>query len=148
MPRGELDAFRRHQIEKRIVLRRRHLVHRFDHALVLLRPGDGEHVGIARRDLLGLGPHAAGDDHLAVLGERRPDGGERFRLRAVEKPAGVHDREVGAGMLPGELIAFGPQPRDDALGIDQRFGAAEGDEAHPRRTGLGHNRVSVGMGMT
>jgi len=31
---------------------------------------------------------------------------------------------------------------DDALGIDQRLGAAEGDEAHLRRTGLGHMRVS------
>ena len=34
------------------------------------------------------------------------------------------------------------QAGDDALGIDERLGAAEGDEAHPRRMGLGHIGVS------
>ena len=90
-------------------------MHRLDHALVLLRAGDGEHAGIAFGDLLRLGAHAAGDDHLAVLGERLADGGERFRLRAVEKAAGVDDHEVGALVLAGELVAFRAQPRDDAL---------------------------------
>ncbi len=144
MARGELDALGGHQIEKRVVPRRRHPVDRIDHGFVLLRPGDGEHVRVAGGDLFGLGTHAAGDDHLAVLVERRADGGKGFLLRAVEKAAGIDDREVGAGMPPGELIAFCAQPRDDALGIDQRLGAAEGDEAHPRGTGLGHNRSRLG----
>ena len=84
--------------------------------------------GIARGDLFRFGAHAAGDDHLAVLGERRADGGKRFRLRAVEEAAGIDDREIGVRMSPGELITFGAQPRDDALGIDQRFRAAERNE--------------------
>ena len=72
--------------------RRRGAMHGLDHALVLLRAGDGEHAGIALGDLLGLGAHAAGDDDLAVLGQRLADRRERFRLRAVEKAAGVDDR--------------------------------------------------------
>ena len=44
VPRRELDAFRRHQIEERIVLRRQCAMHRIDHAFVLLRAGDREHV--------------------------------------------------------------------------------------------------------
>ena len=44
VPRRQLDALRRHQIEERIVLRRRRAVHGLDHALVLLRPGDRQHV--------------------------------------------------------------------------------------------------------
>src|ERR1700745_3990649 len=47
------------------------------------------------------------------------------RQGAVEDPAGVHDDEVRALMLARELIALGAQARDDALGIDQRLGAAE-----------------------
>ena len=115
------------------MLRRRRPVHRLEHALVLLRAGDGEHVGKPLGDLLGLGAHAAGDDHLAVLAQRRADRVERFRLRAVEEAAGVDDHEIGAVMPPRELIALGAQPRDDALGIDQRLGAAERDEADPAR---------------
>ena len=55
---------------------------------------------------------------------------EQLRLRAVEKAAGVDDGEVGALVLARELIALRAQPRDDALGIDQRLGAAERDEGN------------------
>ncbi len=46
VPRRQLDALRRHQIEIGIVLRRRRAVHGLEHALILLRPGDRQHVGI------------------------------------------------------------------------------------------------------
>ena len=81
-------------------------------------------------DLFRLRAHAAGDDDLAVFRHGRADGGERFRLRAVEKTAGIDDGEVGAGMLAREFIALRAQPRDDALGIDQRLGAAERNEGN------------------
>ena len=55
--------------------------------------------GILVGDLLRLRAHAAGDDDLAVLGQRLADGVERFRLRAVEEAAGVDDDEVGALVL-------------------------------------------------
>ncbi len=143
MARGQLDAFRRQQVEERIMRRRRHLMDRSDNAFVLLGSGDGEHVRIARGDLFRLGAHAAGDDDLAVLRQRRADRFERLRLRGLQKPAGVDDREIGARMGARELVALGAQSRDDALGIDQRLGAAEGDKAHLRRAGLGHARLSV-----
>ena len=74
---------------------------------------------------------------LAVLRERAADRVERFRLRAVEEAAGVDDDEVGALVLARELVALGAQPRDDALAVDQRLGAAERDEADPGGRGGG-----------
>src|SRR5262249_47207457 len=55
---------------------------------------------------------------------------ERLRLGAVEEAAGIDDDEVRALVRTRELVALGAQPRDDALGIDQRLRAAERDEAH------------------
>ncbi len=43
-----------------------------------------------------LGAEAAGDDDLAVLGERLADGVERFGHGRVDEAAGVDDDEVGA----------------------------------------------------
>ena len=107
MARRELDAFGRHQMEKRIMPRRHGAMHRLDHAFVLLRAGHRENIRIARRDRVGLGAHASGHDHLAVASERFPDRGERLRLGAVEKAAGIDDGEIGAFMGAGEFISFG-----------------------------------------
>ena len=115
---GQFDAFRRHQVEERIVLRRQCLVHSLDHRLILLRSGDRQHVRIGGGDAFRLGTHAAGDDDLAVLLQRLTDGSQRFRLGAVEKAAGVDDDEVGAGVLARERIALRPQAGDDALRVD------------------------------
>ena len=128
MPRRQLDALRRHQVGEGIVRRRYGLVHGGDDALVLLRTGDGQHVREALLDLLGLGPHAAGDDHPAVLRHGRADRVERFSLGAVEEAAGVDDDDVGAVMPARDLVALRPQMGEDALGVDQRLGAAEADE--------------------
>ena len=141
VPGRELDALRRHEVEERVVRRRRRRVHGRDDALVGLRPGDREHVGEALADLVGLGPHAAGDDDLAVLGHRLADGAERFRLGAVEEAAGVDDDEIGAGMRLGQLVALGAELRDDALGIDERLRAAERHEGD-----LGSGRVHAKKG--
>src|SRR5262249_2923906 len=100
-------------------------MHGVQHALILLRPRDREHAGIGRRNLLGLGAHAAGDDDLAVFGHGIADRRQRFLLGAVEEAAGVDDDDIGAVMLARELIALGAQTRDDALGIHQSLGATE-----------------------
>src|SRR4029077_984066 len=133
MPRRELDAFRRQQIEERIVLRRHRAMDGIDYALVLLRAGDSKNARIMGDDLLGLRTHAAGDDHLAVRLNRLADSGQRLGLGTLQKAAGVDDRHVGALVRPGELIAFRPQARDDALAVDQRLRAAKRDEAYLRR---------------
>ena len=141
MPGRQLDALRRDQIGIGIVLRRDGPVDGLEHALVLLRPGDRQHVRMRGRDLFRLGAHAAGDDDFAVFGQRRADGGQRFRLRAVEKAAGIDDGEVGIGVVAGQLVAFRAQPRDDALGIDQRLRAAERDERDAG--GPAHEKLEV-----
>ena len=100
-------------------------MHGIQHAFVLLRPGDRQHVGIGFFDLLGFRAHAAGDDDLAVLGHGLADGPQQFLLGAIEEAAGVDDHEVSAIMLACKLVALGAQARDDALGIHQRLGASK-----------------------
>ena len=51
-----------------------------------------------------------------------------FRLRAIEEAAGIDDGEVGIGVVAGEFVTLGAQPRDNALGIDQRLRTAERNE--------------------
>ncbi len=109
----------------RIVQRRQRAMHGIEHALILLRPGDREHIGIRFLDLLGLRAHAAGDDHLAVLGHGFADGTERLLFCTVEKAAGVDDHQIRAVMLARQLIALGSQARNYALGVHKRFGASE-----------------------
>ncbi len=122
----------------RVVQRRQRAMHGIEHALILLWSCDRQHAGIGRLDLLRFGAHAAGDDHLAVLGHGFADRAQRFLLGAVEKAAGVDDDDVGAIVLAGQLIAFRAQPRDDALGIHQRLGASQRNKADFGRGGLLH----------
>ncbi len=126
----------------RIVFRRLGPVHRLQHALVLLRPGDRQDIRIGLADRFRLGAHAAGDDHLAVLGHGLADGAERLGLGAVEEAAGVDDDEVGAVVLARKLIAFGAQAGDDPFRIHQRLGAPKRYEADNRRAALFH-RLNV-----
>ena len=128
---------------KRIVRRRRCLVHGSHHALVGLRAGDGEHVRVLLADQFRLGAHAAGDDDLAVFLQRGADGVERLVARRIEEAAGVDDDEVGAVMLAGDLVALGAQARQDPLGIDQRLRAAEADETDAWRS---HEELPLNVG--
>jgi hypothetical protein len=76
--------------------------------------------------------HAAGDDDAPVLGHRLADGVEGFRAGRIEKAAGVHDDHVGTVIVGRDRIALAAQPREDALGIDKRLGAAEADDSDGR----------------
>ncbi len=82
-----------------------------------------------RENLVRLRPEAAGDDHLAVLGERLADGLERLVHRGIDEAAGIHDDEIGGAIAGRDLIPLGAQAREDAFGIDQGLGAAQADEA-------------------
>ena len=125
------------EIEERIVRRRGRFMDRPHDGVKILRAGDPAKFWKFFQDRVRLRAHAAGDDDLAVFGERLADRIERLRLRAVEEAAGVDDDEIGALVLARQRIALGAEPGDDALGIDQRLRAAERNEAHRGCGGLG-----------
>jgi hypothetical protein len=135
--RRQLDAGRRHQVTERVVRLRQVAVDVVEHFAGRMRAGDGEdlrmHAGNQVPATLALGAEAAGDDDLAVLGERLADRLERFLDGGVDEAAGVDDDEVGVLVGRARRIAFGPQLREDEFGVDQRLRAAERHEADRRR---------------
>ena len=91
-------------------------------------------IGV-RLSLALLGAEAAGDDDLAVFGQRLADRVERFLHRRIDEAAGVHDDEVGTRVGRGRSVALGAQLREDAFGIDQRLGTAQRDKSDLGRRG-------------
>ena len=85
------------------------------HLLILVRPGYGEHFGIALLDHFRLGTQTACDDDSAIFGERFADRFKAFIAGRIEKAARVHEHEIRAGIIGRDLIAFSAQPRDDAF---------------------------------
>ena len=124
----ELDAVVRHQVDERVVLGRQCGMHRAHHALIILRAGDGQHIRELLADLLRALAQAAGDDDLAVFGHGLADGVQRFLHRRVDEAAGVDHHHVGLVVGRHDVVALHAQLGQDALGIDQRLGAAEADE--------------------
>ena len=76
------------------------------------------------RDDAFLRAEAAGDDDLAVLGERFADGIERFFYRRIDEAAGVDDDEVSVVVSRRGDVTLRAKLREDALGIDERLRTA------------------------
>ncbi len=129
MVRRQAQPRRRHEVEEGACGGRGGLADGLHDALILMRAGDGEHVREGGADALVLDAETARDDDAAILRHGLADGIQALGLGAVEKAASVDDDDIGAVIARGDLIAFRAQPRDDALTIDQRLGAAEADEA-------------------
>ena len=128
--RRQLESGGRDEVEVGIVFRfRQMLMHRAHYRFIGLRPGNGEDVRAVFADEVGLDAKTAGNDDFAVLPQRLADGVERFGDRFVDKAAGIDDDEVGVVVTVGDGVAVGADLGEDALGIDQRFRAAEADEA-------------------
>ena len=132
MSRCQLDTGPGQQVDKGIGARAAPRVDRIQHLFILVRAGDRQHLGMHAGDVLRLGPQTAGHDHPAVFGQRLADRLEAFGLGTVEKPAGVHDHRLGPGIIGRDAIAFGAQPGQDALAVDQRLGTAQRDHADGR----------------
>ncbi len=130
MTRSQFDALFRDQIDKGLVFRRQVLMHRSDHFLVALRAGYLEHLRMPIENFLRLGAQATGDDHLAVLGEGLADRIQRLIHRRIDETASVNYHQVRGGIARRHFISFRAQAGEDALGIDQCFGAAQTDKAH------------------
>ena len=137
MARRQADARGGHEINERIGRGRHGGVDGIQNRLVLLGAGHGQHAGVGAGDKVGFGPQAAGHDDPAVFGQRLADGLQAFGLGAVEKPAGVHDHGLGAAVVGADRIAFGAQPGQYPLAVDQSLGAAHADHADGRLAGAG-----------
>ena len=146
VPGRQPQALRRHQLEEGRVRRRDGGVDRLQHRLVLVRPGDGHHLGVDARIADGVGAQAAGDDDLAVLLDRLADRLQRLGPRADQEAAGVDHDHVGRVVGRRDRVALGPQPGDDALGIDQGLGAAEAERSRPWAGSCGTGRGCAVVG--
>jgi hypothetical protein len=126
--RREFDALRGNQIDEWFVQRRQVLVYRRHDLFVALRAGDLEHLRMAIEDSLRLRAQAAGDDDLAILGQRLADRLQGFVHRRIDEAAGIHHHEVGRAIARRHFIALGAQAREDALRVDQGLRASQADE--------------------
>ncbi|MND87656.1 hypothetical protein D3C80_796630 [compost metagenome] len=129
--RGQLDAVGRHQAGEGVVGRLRHVfVDVAQHLFIGVGAGDLEHLGVDLADLVLFGAEAAGDYHLAVFGQGLADGFQRLLYRAVDEAAGVDHHQLRIVIAGHHIVPFGTQLGQDALGIDQVFGATQGDESY------------------
>ena len=128
MPRREPQALGRHEIDVRVMQRWHGVVHGGHDLLVLMRARDGQHARMLLADAALFDAHATRDDDAAVLSHGFADGVEALALGGIEEPAGVHDHDVGSGVVGRDLVAFGAQLGDDALAIHKRLRAAERHE--------------------
>ena len=130
--RGQLDALGRHQVDQRVVVLtwRHHFVHGVDHLLVLLRAGHGQHARVHVADIAFFHPHATGHDDLAVFLDGFADHFQRFGLGRVDEAAGVDHHHIGVLVSGHDVVAFHTQLREDALGVDKRLRATQGNKAN------------------
>ncbi len=128
--RGELDALWRHQVDEGVVLNvwRHHFMYRIDHLLVLLRAGNRQHAGMHAADVVFVHAHAAGDDYLAVLGDRLANGVQRFGLGAVDETAGIDHHHIGILVGRHDLVTLHAQLGEDAFRVDRCLGATQAHE--------------------
>ena len=128
--RRELDALRRNEVGERIVRFGQVRVHSRHDFVGGMRAGHRQHLRVRLLDDVALGAETAGDDHLAILGQRFADRVERLLDRGIDETAGVDDDEVGIVVARGDDISLCAQLGEDAFGVDERFGTAERDETY------------------
>jgi len=100
-------------------------MHGIEYLFVLMRACHGKDAGMVFADVFWFCAQTACHDHATVFIQRFANGLKTFGFGAVEKPAGVHDHRVRPGIIWRHAVAFGPEPRQDTLRIDQRLGAAQ-----------------------
>ena len=142
MPGRELETRFGHQINERRWDRWRGFMNGRDDFLILLGPGDREHVGEAVANDFGFLAHAARDDDAAIFGNRFPDSFEAFFLGRIEKAAGVDEDHVGAGIVGRHFVPVGAQLGHDLLAVDECLG--QPSETSPTRGGLGRVVTFIG----
>ena len=92
--------------------------------MIILRAGDRQHAGMRLKNPLRAFAQATGDNDLAIFGHRLADGVQRFSHRRIDEAAGVHHHHIGIVVGLHDVITLDLQLGEDALGVDQRLGAA------------------------
>ena len=138
----------RHQVDEGIVRLGQVQVHRVHHLLRGMRAGHGQHLRVHLAHQVAavvarLGAQAAGDDDLAVLGQRLADRVQAFLHRVVDEAAGVDDHQVGAGVALAGRVALGARA---ASGSARNRSAPSGSRAKRSRSwGRGRRRRRKGL---
>ena len=112
----------------------------FQNGFELAGADDGVDFGDVLADLVAVAlDEAAGNDELLgaaavadLVLDHLEDGVDGFLLGGVDEGAGVDDEDVGVFGAGGELAAGAMEQAHHDLGVDEVFGAAEGDEADGR----------------
>jgi hypothetical protein len=78
---------------------------------------------------ISLNPIAASDDNPAILFHGLANCRQAFSLGTVKKAAGVDEYHIGVGITRRNEIALSPKLSKNTLGIDQRLGATQRNEA-------------------
>ena len=82
-------------------------MHRADHLFVLMRPRHRQDARVSFPDDVFFDAETSGDDDAAIFLHRFADRVQRFRLRRIQKAAGIYYDEVCARVLAREFIALG-----------------------------------------
>ena len=69
------------------------------------RPSDAQDLGVRIGDNFFLRSHAAGNQYLAILGNRLADGVQRFLFRAIDEAAGIHHNQVSVVVTRHDVVA-------------------------------------------
>ena len=110
---------------------RQHFSHRPQHFFVGGRSADAQHFGVpgANRFSVFAATHATSDQHPTILANRLANRLEALLLGGIDKPAGVDDDHSRVLVVRGNFVSLYAELGQDPLGVDQRFGATQRDEA-------------------
>ena len=82
-----------------------------------------------REDAFRSSAQAPRDDDTAVLLQGLADRVQRLIDGGIYEATGVDHDDIRGVVGRRDLVALGAQPRQDALGINERLGAAEADKS-------------------
>ena len=126
----------------------------FENGFQFAGADDGVHFGDALLDFVAVAlDEAAGDDELfgasrSFVAGHFEDGVDGFLLGGVDEAAGVDDEDFGFFGMGGQPRAGAVEQAHHHLGVDEVFGAAQGNKAHGRGRGWGilaHIAIVPGM---
>ena len=110
---------------------RQHLSHRPQYLFVGGWAADAQHFGVTGANGFRVlaTAHAAGDQHPAVFADGFSNRFEALLLGGIDEPAGIDDDHSRVLVVRRNFVSLYAELGQDPLGVDQRFGATQRDEA-------------------